>query len=206
MKKELFASMLFMAASGAAIAGIPHMGGPMKHISVTLNASNNLEAHVDTGGDMPLLTNYPGEQYDGAAGVLDGTYYNSQYGWTVSGFWAPPTDSFIWIDQLSATDGLRAYHGGNMMNMGSFDPIFGTDASDSAIMWDGTMLHNWYATDLPGDYQATYRVYLGDINGQATAGFGDTLVTLNWGTVPAPGAMGLIGLAGLTATRRRRSK
>jgi len=192
------------ALTTIATADIPHMGGPMKHISVTLNSDNNLEAHVDTSGDMPMLTNYPGEHYDGSAAVLDGTYYNRQYGWTVSGFWAPPPGSFLWIDQVAVTSGLNAYSGGNMVNLGSYDPIFGTAGSDSAIMWDGVMLHNWYSTDLPGDYEATYRVYLGNIDGQATAGFGDVFVTLNWGTVPTPGVLAAMSLGGLVATRRRR--
>ena len=187
-----------------ATADIPSMGGPMKHVDVTLNASNNLEVHVDTSTGMPMLTRYPGEQYDAAASVLDGTFYNAQYGWTVSGFWAPPQDSYIWIDQVAVTSGLRVYSGGTMMNQGSFDPIFGTEGSDTAIMWDGTMLHNWYATDLHGEYEATYRVYLGDINAQPTAGFGDAFVTLNWGTIPTPGALAVLSVSGLLATRRRR--
>lgn len=157
----------------------PVMGGPMKHIGVMLNASNNLEAHLDTSGTMPELKNY-GETYSGSASVLDGLYYNAQYGWMVEGFWSPPSGSFLWIEQIDATPGLMAFSGGTMMNQGSFDPIFGTDGSSDMISWNGSMLHNWYAVESAGEYEATYRVFLGDAAGEATPGFGEATVTLNW--------------------------
>jgi MYXO-CTERM domain-containing protein len=122
----------------------------------------------------------------------------------VEGFWAPPAGSVLWIEQLSATPGLLSYSGGTMMNQGSFAPIFGTAGSSSRIQWNGAMLHNWYAATSAGDYSATYRIYFGDAQGNATDGFQAGEVTLNWTAVPAPGAAGALGLAGLLATRRRR--
>lgn len=199
----LAAGLVAGLLSGAAGADTPVLGGPMKHLGVTLNASNNLEIHADLSGEVPQLQNY-GQHYDGAASVLDGMSYNAQYGWTVEGFWSPPTGSFIWIEQTDATPGLMAFSGGTMMDQGTFDPIFGTDGSAATISWDGSMLHNWYAVDSAGDYQATYRVYLGDATGIATDGYGDATVTLRWQAVPAPAGLAVIGLAGLGATRRRR--
>jgi hypothetical protein len=134
---------------------------------------------VDGSIPTPELRNY-GETYMGNASVLNGTMYNAQYGWMVEGFWSPPPGSSIWIEQTSATAGLMAYSGGTMMNQGTFAPIFGTAGSSPRIMWDGRMLHNWYAVTSPGRYSATYRIYFGDGNGVATPGYDAGEVVLRW--------------------------
>jgi hypothetical protein len=174
----------------------------MKHIMVHLHGTA-LEGHVDASVATPIMVDY-GQTYAGNAAALNGRMYNAQYGWMVEGFWAPPAGSVLWIEQLSATPGLLSYSGGTMMNQGSFAPIFGTAGSSSRIQWNGAMLHNWYAATSAGDYSATYRIYFGDAQGNATDGFQAGEVTLNWTAVPAPGAAGALGLAGLLATRRRR--
>jgi hypothetical protein len=199
-------SITFIASlslSSFAFAGMdmPQMGGPMKHIAVHLH-DNMLEAHVDDMVGTPVLQNY-GEMYMGNASVLNGTMYNAQYGWMAEGLWAPPSGSFLWIEQLSATAGLSIFSGGTMMNPGTFDPIFGTDGSSNKIMWGGSMLHNWYSVTTPGDFSATYRLYFGDANGAAISGYEAAEVTLNWTTVPTPGAAAALALAAVRGRRRR---
>lgn len=201
---SVFSTLALVAFAGSALAQTPQMGGPMKHIMVTLTGGTSLEAMVDPSVPTPVMQNY-GHTYTGNAGVLNGTMYNAQYGWMVEGFWAPPSGSLLWIEQLSATPGLLAYSGGTMMNQGTFAPIFGTGGSSPRIQWSGTMLHNWYAATAAGDYSANYRVYFGDANGAATSGYMASEVTLNWTAVPTPGAAAVLGLGGLFATRRRRN-
>lgn len=168
------------ALSGPASGDTPQMGGPMKHISVGYDDFGmTLTAHVDENVPTPVLQNYGGT-YLAPADVLNGTWYNAQYGWVVEGFWAPPGSSQLWIEQLSATDGLNVYSGGTMMNMGTFAPICGTDGSGPAFTWSGTMLHNWYAVTRGGAFEATYRVYFGDEAGVPLEGYGAAEVTLNW--------------------------
>lgn len=199
-------SMLVVAACAApaALAQMPQMGGPMKHVMVHLHGTA-LEGHVDGSIPTPELKNY-GEIYLGNAAVLNGKYYNAQYGWMKDGIWSVPTGSVLWIEQLSATPGLEIYQGGMMSNMGmhTFAGIFGTGGSSSRIQWSGSMLHNWYAATAVGDYSATYRLYFGDANGDATAGYDADEVTINFTVIPAPGILGLAGFAGLVVTRRRR--
>lgn len=181
MKTCLFLASLALTAP--AFAQMPRMGGEMKHILVHLHGQM-LEGHVDTLVATPILRDY-GEEYMGAASVLNGTMYNAQYGWMAEGFWTPPQGSFLWIERTSATPGLLAYRGGTMMNPGSYDPIFGTGGSSPRIMWDGTMLHNWYAATAEGRYSATYRIYFGDADGTETPGYEAGEVELTW-TTPDP--------------------
>ncbi len=192
------------ALTTLAAAQTPQMGGPMKHVMVSFDfMSNSLMAMVDPMVPTPVMQNY-GDTYTGNASVLNGTMYNAQYGWMVEGFWAPPSGSFLWIEQLDTTPGLLAFSGGTMMNQGTFTPIFGTGGSSPRIQWNGTMLHNWYAAVAPGNYEATYRIYFGDANGVATPGYEAGQVTLDWTAVPTPGSLALLGMGGLLAARRRR--
>ncbi|MFG0292237.1 MAG: hypothetical protein ACF8MJ_03680 [Phycisphaerales bacterium JB050] len=202
LNTTLVAIAAAFAGTGIAYADMPQMGGPMKHIMVSLDG-DMLMAHVDPSVPTPVLMDY-GHEYDGDASVLNGTMYNAQYGWMVEGFWAPPSGSSIWIEQTSATPGLLAYSGGTMMDQGSFDPIFGTDGSSPRIEWDGTMLHNWYAVTAPGEYLASYAVYFGDDLGNPIPGFEPAQVTLQWNAVPTPASAALLGLAGCIGIRRRR--
>lgn len=49
-----------------------------------------LNVHVDDAGTASEMWSFQGESCDGAAGVLNRTRINAQYGWLVSGLWAPP--------------------------------------------------------------------------------------------------------------------
>lgn len=195
-----------LAVAGLASADMPTMGGPMKHIGVMYHDEHHhLHLHVDGSVATPVLGN-GGGTYMGAASALNGLMHNAQYGWMVEGFWTPPVGSSIWIEQTSATPGLFAFEGGMMSMMGShtFAPIFGTYGSDTKYMWNGMMLHNWYAAAAPGDYTATYSVYFGDSSGVPTPGYEASTVTLNWTAVPAPASLGLLGVGLLVGTGRRR--
>ncbi|HLO41226.1 MAG TPA: PEP-CTERM sorting domain-containing protein [Phycisphaerales bacterium] len=206
MKTSITTLTLLATILTSAQAAVPPMGGEMKHIMVHLHGSA-LEGHVDHSIPTPVLTSY-GETYTGNASVLNGTLFNAQYGWMAEGFWTPPAGSTLWLEQVSATPGLRVYEGGmmSMAGMHTFAPIFGTDASSPRIAWDGMMLHNWYAADTAGSYSATYRIYFGDDNGVAIDGYEADEVTLEWTAVPAPASLGLASLGALTFARRRRDR
>ena len=171
--------LALVAATPALAQSTPHMGGPMKHMLVSFVDDDHLEIHVDQNVPRPELQDYD-ETYDGAAAVLNDTYYNAQYGWLVDGFWTPPQDSLLWIQEIKATPGLLTYSGGNMMAPHTFDPIFGTDDSPMSIQWDGAMLHNWYAATERGNYMAVYHLYFGDEEGNPTPGYDPAEVTLTW--------------------------
>ncbi len=177
LNTRLVLAALMAAISPAAQAVDPHMGGEMKHVMVWRDASS-LEAMIDDTVPLPILTNY-NETYIGSASVLNGTWYNSQYGWVVEGFWEVPPGASIWIERLSGTPGLSCYSGGTTTTS-AFTPIFGTAGSSARIMWDGRMLHNWYAAVEPGAYEATYKVYFGDSQGTPLNRYAPAIVTLDW--------------------------
>lgn len=193
-------TLTLLTCSTLAHAQTPQLGGPMEHVMVHLHGTM-LHAHAHASG---LVMQNHGQTYAGAAGVLNGTHYNAQYGWMIEGFWSPPAGAHLWIEQTAATEGLLAYRGGNMMNPGDFQPIFGADGSDTRILWDGSMLHNWYAASDPGLYTATYSVYFGDAAGVPLDGYQAGAVELSWVVVPAPGTAGLLAACALAGARRER--
>lgn len=162
-------SVLLASTAGAAT---PSMGGPMKHIMVE-RVGNNLVATIDDSIATPVLTQYAGAIYSGPAAVLNQTAYNSQYGWTVEGFWDLPPGGTLWLEQIAATPGLAAYSP-------AFAPIFATAGSAPRIAWDGVMLHNWYATHSGGPHFAEYTVYFGNDQGAPLPGYGAATVRLTW--------------------------
>jgi len=179
--------------ASVAMADTPHMGGQMNHILVSL-FDNTIYAAIENPGDMPLtLYNY-GEHYSGGASVLNRSGYNAQYGWLANGFIDLPPDAGIWIEPIDVTEGLRTYEAL------TFDPIFGTDSSSSLWQWDGSMTHNWYAAYAAGDYQATYNIFVGTLDGQPYPGYTPGQISLTW-SYPAGGLDGLAGF-GSVSTRR----
>lgn len=156
-----------------ASAQSPHMGGPMVHLVVDFDGQT-LSITPESTGPL-VLHRYEGERYRGGAAVLDGTAYNAQYGWLVGGFWFPPGGSAVWIGRIESTPGLAVYA------QGTFAPIHGTDGSPDASTWNGVMLHNWYAAESPGPYEALYRVWFGDpVTGEPLEGFAPAEVLLQW--------------------------
>ncbi len=165
--------LLALATAAPALAQTPKMGGPMKHIAVQLHG-NQLECHVDPLVPMPRLQSYA-ETYSGAAAVLNGTFYNAQYGWMIEGVWSAPPGASLWIECLTHSPTFEAYLAK------TFVPIFGTQASHASILWNGTMLHNWYTTTQPnGLFTASYRIYFGDANAVPLPDFLPGEVVLEW--------------------------
>ena len=168
-----------------------------------------VHAHVGNDASSPILMNrFAGETYDGAASVLDDTFYSSQYGWLADGFISLGQDEFMWIEHVSSTAGLNVYEGGlrMMRDMHTYEAIQGTDGSDDAWMWGGTMMHNWYSADELGSYEATYRVFVGDADGNAYSQYTSDTVTLYFNAVPTPGALGVLAMGSLVAARRNRGE
>lgn len=200
-------SAVFVAGAHAEPIWPNNVGMPMRHIMVSLSG-NALSAHADWGDQRTVLERFPGETYLGAASVLENKAYGDQYGWMADGFIDPGAGNSISIELVSATAGLKTYEGGRRMMKANhtYDPIFGTAGSADTWVWPGTMVHNWYAAELNGDYEATYRVFVSDAGGQSVAGFTDATVTLYFRAVPAPSAVGTLACAGLLASRRRRGE
>jgi hypothetical protein len=171
---------IIAAASIASVAGAqsPRLGGPMKHISIGFDGVA-LHASVDQAVATPTMQDYA-ETYTGLPSVLNDKMYNAQYGWVIEGVWTLPDAASLWIEQTLPVDNLEVFGGRTMLNNASYTPIFGTAGSAPRIMWSGTMLHNWYATTVPGAYSATYRVYLGDASGEPLTAYQEAFVTLDW--------------------------
>jgi hypothetical protein len=158
---------------GAARAANPQLGGEMKHIFITLFAPNQTLYHlIQDGADERVMLYDYGETYAGDAAVLNGTHYAARYGWLPDGNWNIPAGRGIFIVPLSQSPGLRVY------GQDDFAPIFGTDGSDPVWAWDTTMVHNWYAVDQCGWYQATYEVYVGFPDGMKDPAYTPTQVRL----------------------------
>ncbi len=202
-------TMTIAAATTLATAGMPNAHTwPMEHIMVSMDDTNALHAHVNTSATNPVeMQRFAGETYDANASTLDNQYYSDQYGWVLDGIVDPGFGNSIWIEMTSQTTGLETYQGGMrmMIPMQTFDPIFGTAGSDMNWQWSGMMTHNWYSASELGDYEANYRIYVGDANGDAISGFGETAIALNFRAVPSPSSLALLGMGSLIATRRKRA-
>ncbi len=155
-----FAVVASLALAGAALADTPNLGGSMLHLLLSQNGQA-LEIDYETPAGGPIeLFRYPGEMYNGAASVLDETYYSGRYGWLADGFFDLPPGSGVFVENLSTSAGLGVY------DAFSYAPILGTDASSAIWQWTGAMTHNWYSASGPGVYSATYRVYVGNASTQ----------------------------------------
>ncbi|GJM25277.1 MAG: hypothetical protein DHS20C16_16920 [Phycisphaerae bacterium] len=179
----------------------------MKHIAVSLDGTNVVATpNLD---DSPLeLLNF-GESHNAPADVLDGTAYNDQYGWIFEGFNVPSAGEAIWIEMESQTAGLETYEGGMrpMKASHSYDAVFGTDGSPDIWRFDRVMTHNWYAVTAPGEYLATYKVYVGDeTTGAENSAYTPTSVTLTWTNVPEPTSAFLLAGGAIFTLGRRRSR
>ena len=180
-------------------------GMPMKHIEVSL-AGNAISLHIDDPDEVVEMWRFPGEQYTGAAGALEDTWYADRYGWLPQGFITLEPDRYLWIEQVAPVANLETYEGGMRLMKANhtYAPIFGTDGSDPAWRWDsGAMTHHWVAATAAGDYDVAYSVFVGDALGNPDTSYAADQVTLHFTTVPAPaGALTLLG-APLVLRRRR---
>lgn len=202
---------LFSSCAGAAS---PSMGGAMSHLLVTLFDQQIYVSFESPSMSTVELMNY-GESYDGAASVLDRTGYNSQFGWLANGFISLPGSSGIFVRTIHGSPHLDVYA------ESGFDPILGTDGSDELWQWDGTMTHNWYSSRVKGSHTVRYEVFVGDLFGEPLSGYAAGSVELNFAygedrrgirypidelqrPLPAPSALGALGLLGAVLSVRRR--
>jgi hypothetical protein len=161
-----------------AAADLPPLGGDMNHVLVTLTPDRRFVLAVEHPGEQVLIEGP--EVYTGAAAVLNGTRFNAQYGWLVNGLWAPPPGGFVYMESVQQSPGLAAYAGRAFGPYSFMDPLFGTAGAPPRMVWDGVMLHDYYAATTPGHYAATYRVYMGDAAGVPLAGYEPGEITLGW--------------------------
>ncbi len=174
----------------------PMTGALMKHAGINFDGTN-LEVHLDEFVATPVLRELEApNEFDPAKpwSLLTNKAYNAQHGWVIEGTWTPPAGLAVWIKELSSSPALEVYEGGRYMNptmieMQTFDPIFGTQESSEAWQWNGVMTHNAYAVKNPtqATYEATYEVYLGHATtGVPSASYGSDTVTFAFIGVPEP--------------------
>ncbi|MCA9250731.1 MAG: hypothetical protein R3E58_12360 [Phycisphaerae bacterium] len=171
------AFLSFLPCAAQAMGASPQLGGPMKHLQVTV-INQIVSVSVDGDPNERLWLQDYGETYAGAASVLDGQSYNGQYGWLIGGIVDIPSGAGVFVELQSQSEGLLAFE------QGTFAPIFGTQGSDVVWQWNGFMTHNWYAADTCGKYEAIYEVYVGDAAGNRIPEYVSDFVTLYWQFVP----------------------
>lgn len=174
----LKAAVIAAAASPAALGGLPPLGGSMNHVLVGLGGSNTITLGVERAGPMGLVEG--DGLFTGPAAVLNGSRFNAQYGWLVSGLWAPPAGASVYIEAVDVDPGLSFYAGRSFGPIGLMDPLLGTGSSDGMFAWDGVMLHNYAAVTAPGLYRATMRVFIGDAQRAPLPGYVAGEITLEW--------------------------
>ena len=190
------------------LAHHPDMGGSMIHINITRPSASVLDVSVmSMGGGMmgAELKLNPGHYWSDSnpASVLNGQGFSSRYGWLVAGAGFGFDDRIV-ITELSSTDGLNVYEGGDDFASTSFDGLFGTDGSD--LNWEMpefTMTHHWYAADTAGMYEATYRVDLLNAGGDVLISSSPVTLYFDGSAIPEPASLVMLGLGGIALLRRR---
>ena len=187
---------------GTASGGLPPLGGPMNHVLVNLDGTGAFVLSVENTGAMELVE--PDEAFTGPSAVLNGTRFNAQYGWLVSGLWAPPPGSLVRIEVVEADEGLRFYAGRSFGSVAFMQPLHWTEGADAGFAWDGGMLHNYAAVTEPGSYGATFRVSIVTQSGEPVDGYTPGEIDLSWVWTPdcvadlaEPG--GILDLADISA-------
>ncbi len=216
MRNTLIITTLALMTRSAP-AAMPTLGGPMSHLLVTL-----FDQQIYIGFESPSMSTVTMQDHDadftGSASVLNGSGYNAQFGWLTNGFISLPPGAGIFVRTLASSRDLRVYE------QSSFASILGTDSSSDTWRWDGTMTHNWYATEIHGPHFARYEVFVGDLSGNPLEGYQSGFVELRFqygpdlagrvlplgahganASVPAPGALGVLTLSTAFTVRRRRT-
>jgi hypothetical protein len=228
MKKllSLFLLAVALPLSAADLTAIPTpmAQGGMIHVYVSFQdvLSNSFSVSTDRGVPelKPLSLWAPGDNflpddpwYDALSPSAQGRPFNSQYGFLIdsanSDFLPPGTS--IGIRLLSATPGLEAYF--YRASPKSFTEVF-TPAHDY-VLWNGNMWHPVFTAPAAGNYEATFRFFLGDAPAGSVADFATTAeavpgystadITLKFTSVPEPSTLALLLLGlGAVAWRCRR--
>jgi len=172
------AALLVVIVGVPAANAAPPLGGEMNHMLVELMPDNSFTLAFERHSLLHMQG--PASGYAGVESVLNATSFNGQYGWLVSGFWAPPAGGQVWIEPVEQDERLSVYCGRAMPGVAYFQPIFGIDGSGPLLPWDGSMLHNYYAVTQLGVFTATYRVFMGDSAGNPLPGYTPGEITLDW--------------------------
>jgi len=154
-------------------AGAPQLGGPMKHILVTLDA-NALQLAFESPDSDTLDLQHDCETHTGAAAVLNDSGFNAQYGWLAGGFINLPTGYGIAVEMFDRTPGLRVY------DAFTFQPILGTDGADAVWQWSGVMTHNWYATRVHGPHRVRHEIFVADLDANPLDAYTSATVDLHF--------------------------
>ncbi len=183
------------------------LGGLMSHVNIGVT-SNQVLVYKDDPGLIPVMIGP--DAFEAPFSVLNGKGYNAQFGWTAL-FPFDLQGDLIWIRVVDQSEGLQTFEGGWAEDNGtgipdpadqSMIPVFQTFGSSDIWSWPGSMVHNWYAVTEPGDYFATYEVFVGDALGvlnttytpaQVTFEFTNTIQTLH-GDLNSDGFVGLSDL------------
>jgi len=169
--------------------------------------------------------------------VLNVTYFSRRFGWNDPNLGTTLPDIYtnirsiygsganIWIQVTSQSAQLKSYQAVGQYGVNADDsqnvdpavhgytPIFGTSGSLTRWKWDGMMDHNAYAVALSDItsanqlFSATYRIYIGDANGNDLAPAAATTTTWQWqgpatvpvvvsSAVPALGPWGVLAVVG----------
>lgn len=204
---------LMLSASGA-LASSPTLGGPMSHLLITL-FNNEIYLTFESPSMSTVTMQDNAGDFTAGASTLNGSGYNGQFGWLANGFISLPPSSGIFVRTLNSSPHLRVYE------ETTFASILGTDGSDDVWRWDGTMTHNWYATDTHGEHLARYEVFVGDLAGNPLSGYTPATIDLRFeygqdlsarigtrgsgivASTPTPGTLVTLSAALLGVRRRR---
>jgi len=173
MNRKLVTIAVAGAFGSSALADTPTLGGPMSHLLVTL-----FQNQIFVTYESPSMSTVEMQDNDGSflgsSEVLNNMGYNAQFGWLANGFISLPPSSGIFVRTISSSPHILVYE------EGSFHEILGTGLSDEVWQWDGTMTHNWYATDVHGPHSARYEVFVGDLAGNQLLGYESGFVDFNF--------------------------
>lgn len=186
----------------------------MSHLLVTL-FQNQIYVTLETPSMATVLMQDNDGSYTGNADALNHQGYNGQFGWLANGFISLPPSSGIFVRTVSSSQHLSVYE------QGTFDEILGTGESENVWQWDGTMTHNWYATDTQGVHHASYEVFVGDLAGNPLGAYqpGTVDLVFHYGrdpshqigilggsvhSTPAPGVLSMVGIGALGISKRKR--
>ncbi len=205
------------ATAQATILSTVPMQGPMVHIGIHyMNDGLSTNIEVDIEPMLPTLTpltlSHPGDQFDHTdpwfadlAPSAGGAAFNRQYGFVLDGLSDPlPLGQGIWIRQVSATPGLKAFT--YRTSPDTWMPMFGTDGSSDTLQWNLGMFHPAYTAPADiGTYFATYEAFV--VDGGIPTGIMSDPFTIQWEAIPEPttGMLTLFGV-GITALTARRRK
>ncbi len=198
----------------SALADTPTLGGPMSHLLVTLFQNQIFVTFESPSMSTVIMQDNLGT-FTGAPSVLNNLGYNGQFGWMANGFISLPPMSGIFVRTIAMSEHLSVFE------QGSFNEILGTGSSSETWQWNGTMVHNWYATDVHGPHHASYEVFVGDLAGNPLDGYQSGFIELNFQygpdlsgrigtlsesipTVPATGSLSILMVGTLVRFKRRR--